>query len=77
MPEQDDIPLDPATERITELEAALHALVDEEGDDDDFLGISQCPGCWRHGAGRIRDINHALDCPWVAARKVLGLKGEG
>lgn len=64
-------PPDPQRERIAALEAALRALVDEEGDDDDFFGIAQCPGCWRHGAGRIRDMAHAPDCPWVAARELL------
>jgi hypothetical protein len=64
--------------RIVELEAAMHALVD----DDDALGwwddegSLRCPHCleWLY-EGKV-EPQHQPDCPVQQARELLG-KGDG
>ena len=64
-----------AEARVGELEAALRAVA-EEYPVVEAGGVAQCGLCGgrdRHSKdGRVRH----LDCPWVAARKLVGMEAE-
>ena len=61
-----------AEETIGALEAALHALVDEEVLGDTGYPWNGCVYCESHWAEDDRSrLVHQPDCPWVKARELL------
>jgi len=58
--------------KIAELEAAIRALRNVDWAELDSDDTVYCIYCLEGGFVAIRDVVHALDCPWLTSGKLVG-----